>query len=451
MEVAVLIDQRIEINKEWFEQLSTGASRESVVRNLEEKYRIHSNKKVIECPCCSQPVTLVLRGETPHFRHRDPCPSAENYERYITRIKKSEDNITHRAGRAILRTYLEGQLKPQSIIVQDGYMCRSSLKIVPDFILTFPDGSIWAIDYITGSREDEAYNNYIQKRTETYRAAGFKPFFFIDFSWLATVPERKVVSFYKAEQQMKIQTETDVQWTAFMSEFIDVFGKAFVLREYFGIQQHVFERDAFQSPDVYSLAYVDPGAGNAYIQRFIPVHHNKFGYHVHRSLISLERATSLDHLNHGFTWWDNEETEIMQQRLQILSSHYEREVAIAAEKEELKWQQQELNIEVVQQNHLVNDKFSKHTTVAKNPEILASDIELMNYLFSDNIRNLFHIDMSLSEALHILTTLRANKNLLSRIQMERIRSLAREVMGPIKYPNSIDSDLRRVLIDIAML
>lgn len=226
MEVARLFDQDVFIAQEWFAAATAGIPRDEIVRNLESKYRIHSQKKVFQCPCCDQSVSLVLRGDSPHFRHQgDPCPSASNYERYATKIKTREDSLKHRAGRAILRTYLEGQLKPHHNDVQDGYMCRSALRIIPDFILTFPNGSIWSLDYVTGSRQDESYNSYIQKRKEAYKAAGFTPFFLIDSSWLAEVPDRSLVSFYLAESQMKYQSSIDRQWSAFVHEFLEAFGK----------------------------------------------------------------------------------------------------------------------------------------------------------------------------------------------------------------------------------
>ncbi|AJS58382.1 hypothetical protein [Paenibacillus sp. IHBB 10380] len=269
MEIAKLFDQDILIAKEWFEHSENGVPQENIVSLLEEKYRIHSKKKAFSCICCNQPVSMVLRIDSPHFRHQgDSCPSAQNFERYTNRVQAVEEPTKHRAGRAILRTYLEGQLKPYSVVVQDGYLIRTLLKMVPDFILTFPDGTNWSIDYVTGSRQDESYHNYIQKLSKTYRAAGFKPFFFIDSSWLAEVPDCSIVSFYKAEQQMTTKSETDLQWSAFVSEFISAIGKPFVLREWFGVRNY-FGHDAIQTSDVFSLAYVDLGAGKAFIQRLV--------------------------------------------------------------------------------------------------------------------------------------------------------------------------------------
>jgi hypothetical protein len=322
MEIARLFDQEIDISEKWLTQASNGSSREKIVRTLEDKYRIHSQKKAFECVCCRQPVSLVLREESPHFRHQgDRCPSAENYVKYINGIGNGENILTHRVGRAILRTYLEGQLKPHSIVVQEGYMCRSALKIVPDFILSFPNGTTWSVDYVTGSREDESYNNYIMKRTTTYQAAGFKPFYFIDSSWIADVPDRSIVSLYLAEAQMKIQSSVDRQWTAFVQEFYETFGSSFVRKELFGIQRESIGMQSFapeEATEVCSLAYVDPGKGQAWIERFIPTK-KKFGYHLHRASISLEKATSLSPTKDEFQWWGIDETEDMRACLERLT------------------------------------------------------------------------------------------------------------------------------------
>jgi hypothetical protein len=43
MEVAMLFDQDVYIAQEWFEQVSSGSPRESIVRSIENKYRIHSH------------------------------------------------------------------------------------------------------------------------------------------------------------------------------------------------------------------------------------------------------------------------------------------------------------------------------------------------------------------------------------------------------------------------
>jgi hypothetical protein len=61
-----------------------------------------------------------------------------------------EDPVGHRAGRAILKTILEGKLKPYGIQIEEGYRYRKVLSFVPDFVFSLPTGKVAAIDYITG-------------------------------------------------------------------------------------------------------------------------------------------------------------------------------------------------------------------------------------------------------------------------------------------------------------
>lgn len=88
----------------------------------------------------------------------------------------------------------------------------------------FPSGEKWAIDYVTGSREDESYNNYLLKRTAAYQAAGFQPFYFIDASWITEVPNRSMISLYLAENQMKFHSSIDQDWSDFVNELMETFG-----------------------------------------------------------------------------------------------------------------------------------------------------------------------------------------------------------------------------------
>ncbi|CAG7651219.1 hypothetical protein ACFQI7_27560 [Paenibacillus allorhizosphaerae] len=458
MEIARLFDQVINIAEEWFIIASDGSSRENIVRTLEAKYRIHSQKKAFSCLCCTQPVSLVLREESPHFRHEgDRCPSANNYDKYISRIRSSENILTHRVGRAILRTYLEGQLKPHGIIVEEGYIYRAALKIVPDFILTFPNGSTWSVDYVTGSREDESYNNYILKRTMTYQAAGFKPIYFIDSSWIADVPDRSIVSLYLAEAQMKIQSTVDKQWSAFVQDFYETFGSSFVFRELFGVQRESFGVQAFtpEEKEVFSLAYVDPGEGQAWIERFIPTT-RKFGYHIHRATITLEKATSLSETKDEFQWWGLKETEEMRACLERLTHQYETEQAAIAEREaELREalkrkQEEEAERKARRNRHLGIDgtllftpEDNSYTGTFESFNLPASNI--------DSLIERINMGMSAAEAWHIHSIVSTKKSSISYSTLERLRAKARTVMGPIRNPNPIPFDLRKALIDLAML
>jgi hypothetical protein len=431
MEVARLADEDVNIHTEWFGHIAAGTLNISIIRQLEAKYRIHSKKKAFHCLCCQQPVSLVLRNDSPHFRHEGkPCPSGANYTRYISHNSSSENQSIHRAGRAILRTYLEGQLKPHQIDVQDGYMFKILLKIVPDFILTFPDGSLWAIDYVTGSRQNESYYNYIKKRAETYKAAGFHPIFLIDSSWLAEVPDRPIVSLYLAENQMKNYTSMDEKWTEFVIEFFDAFGVGFVLREWFNVNFSLYSESK-----VFSLIYVNPIAGTATVQRFIPAT-GTFGLNVHRTNLSLEEASSLNEKKTGFRWWEESETDRMQERLQELALAYE------AEQKRLVDEAEQHRLNQLKKTRRVQVNFSRETSLMPIG-VSKKEKELIQILTNKNI--------SVSEASSLYLFLKNHKSQITKGTMDYIRNQCRDIMGTIQNPNPIAYGLRTVLINIAFL
>jgi hypothetical protein len=451
METAKLFDLEINLAEEWIAKVSDGLSREKIIRVLEEKYRIHSQKKAFLCLCCNQPVSLVLREDSPHFRHQgDRCPSADNYVKYVNRVKSGEKDQTHRVGRAILRTYLEGQLKPRGIVVQEGYMYRTALKIVPDFILQFPNGDKWSVDYLTGSREDETYNNFILKRTATYQAAGFKPYYLIDASWIADLPDRPIVSFYLAETQIRNQSKIDQEWSAFVQEFIETFGLSFVLRELFGVLREGFGNRDFTSDfqNVYSLAYVNPTEGRASIQRFIPIS-KKFGYHIHSASISLEKATSLSEKLNEFQWWGDNETEDMITCLNHLSNQYEMEQAVLLEHEtEMLKLRETLNH---QQDQSVNFVLDPDTLTPKTNEDDSITPNLFFETTNDSIDEKITPKMTVAEAWDLHSFIRSSKSSISKYMLNKIHERACSVMGPITNPNPIPHDLREVMIELALV
>ncbi|MDQ0896262.1 MULTISPECIES: hypothetical protein [unclassified Paenibacillus] len=466
MEIAKLVYQEINIAEEWFKQATDGSSRETIVRSLEDKYRIHSQKDAFVCLCCNQPVRLVLREESPHFRHHgDRCPSAENYTKYIHRIRSGENTLTHRVGRTILRAYLEGQLKPRGVILQEGYMYRSALKIVPDFILTFPNGTKWSVDYVTGKREDNTYNNYISKRTSTYQAAGFRPFYFINADWIADVPDRSIVSLYLAESQMKIQSSVDQQWSAFVKEFYETFDASFVLREMFGVKSFGEQRLTPEAQDVFSLAYIDPSEGRAWIERFIPTN-KKFGYHIHRASISLEKATSLSEKLDEFQWWGLDETEDMRACLERLTHQYEAEQAAIAEREAdrleaLKRKREEAaeyEERMKRQRELAANLTRRAPTTvpttALQPRSVTTASTKVFGLPAVEIASLVEkitLEMTAAEARRIHSILSPRKSSITKPTLEQIRAKARMVLGPNRNLNPIPHDLRKALIDLALL
>jgi hypothetical protein len=78
MEIATLFDQEVDNPREWFDRVKSGVEIVTILNSLDAKYRILSDKEAFTCIGCKQPVTLVLRADSPHFRHKsDPCAISE--------------------------------------------------------------------------------------------------------------------------------------------------------------------------------------------------------------------------------------------------------------------------------------------------------------------------------------------------------------------------------------
>lgn len=435
MEIAKLAESEVNIVQQWAMLEKEGDSREKIIDTLEQEYRIHSQKSAFQCSCCEQRVTLVLREDSPHFRHEGKrCPSADNYRTYLKRVEKHEQLEVHRVGRVILRTYLEGQLKIHGIIVEEGYMYRTALKIVPDFILTFPDEQKWSVDYVTGLKVDDTYHRYIKKRNNTYLETGFKPIYFIDSSWLAEVPKRSIITLYLAEFLMKVRSSKDNQWEEFINEYYEVFDEKIVNQELFGVAQlTLLERGI----EIYSLAYINPDRGTAEIQRFIP-YTNKFGYHVHRSTISLESAVSVSHNLQEFKWWDEEEDRAMIGNLERLNDVTEREAAtyLAASAED---KYDHLEPEVIENKA----KSINHITSEPSVHNLSSSIRHIIEMICEEM------DASLAREIH--ANIKNRHPIMNSNELEIIRIKARSVMGKLSEKKYMSVELRKALIDIALL
>lgn len=307
MEIAKLLHKNIRLDEERLKYENDGFQWPEIERKLNNLYRTHSDKNAFTCLCCGKPVKMVLIStKTCHFRHlhEDPCPGKENYGEYRKKVAGEENEYKHKVGKAFLREYLEGQLKIHGIEVKDGYVYAKKLRIVPDLLLNFPNGSIWAIDYVTGTKEDENYNNYIKKRITTYKEAGFRPFFFIDKSWLSVHPETDALSLYLAESQMMERTDYDEIWEASLYKCVSEFGDS--------ILQRVMPNLASVSPSSYevkSLVYIDPGEGESFITRFVPINQKWVNIIYKTSSISLERLVSLNQGKDGFALFAEDEEE----------------------------------------------------------------------------------------------------------------------------------------------
>lgn len=331
-----------------------------------------------------------------------------------------------------MRAYLEGQLKLQGVTVEDGYMYRTLLKIVPDFILTFPDGRQWAVDYVTGKKQDDSYRNYINKRVSTYKEFGFEPYFYIDSSWIAEHPDNSMITLYLAENQMRVSSSKDQMWTNFIQEYYDSFGEEFVHRNIFGTSS-IKRLDA--DLKIYSLAYVDPNEGIAWIQRLIP-YSKKFAYHVHRSTLTLEQVTTLSADTQEFLWWDDNEDSIMIDTLNQLSAAFENEYE-ANKKEIEAFSSSKDTYKVPPLDSLIfyNRTESAHTISSSAQTI----VELINENMDVNIG---------ADLIEIVNNQKAQ---LSREDLEMIRAKARAVMGKFNEHRDLPWRLREVLIEIALI
>lgn len=432
MEIARLADRDIDILKEWSSLRSNGHSIDSAVDTLEQNFRIHSQKNGFRCKCCDQEVTMVLRKGSPHFRHQgERCPSADNYKSYIKRVNNYETKEIHSVGRIILRVYLEGQLRIRGVTVEDGYMYRTLLKIVPDFIVTFPDGRQWAIDYVTGKKQDDTYRNYINKRTNTYKEFGFNPVYLIDSSWIAEHPDHAMITLYLAENQMRASSSKDRMWTNFIQEYYDSFGEEFVHRE-------LFSTSSIKRLDpelkIYSLAYVNPNEGLARIQRIIP-YSKKFGYHVHSSTLSLEQVTSLSADMKEFQWWDENEDQVMIDTLNRLSAAFENEYEIP---------HNELEVATASIDHI-------QATAAESINGF-NRYEIANASSSaQTVLELINENMDVSLARDLVEIIKNLKSQMSREDLDLIRAKARSIMGKLSEHRNLPWDLREVLIEIALI
>ncbi|WP_342478975.1 hypothetical protein NYE24_14565 [Paenibacillus sp. FSL H7-0350] len=441
MEVAYLINDRIFLEEERRVLEDQETSYNIIIKSIEDKYRVHSDKKAFTCICCKQAVSMVLRQDKFHFKHLgEGCPSSENYRQYTKQIKEEENEQPHRIGKTIIRTYLEGQLKIHNVEVQEGYSYRKSLKIIPDLIIYFPGGDIWVVDYITGKKQVEAYNSFIKKRKEVYENEGFKYFFFIDKAWLSSEhPNIKAVSLYPAENQMLIQLEQDQLWEVWIANLILKTDEEFLLNHLFGLERTFKEQLTLE---VRSLLYVDPAEGTALVQRLVRLD-SKWGLNIFRTEISLEKAASLDSAKNYFQWIDeDEETQRMKLEEDVIAAYRK------FEKEQKDKIEQELSKEVYKKK-LVNIDSNKVTSHYTHQS--AKFTPQSNTTLSELFVKLQEQTIDIDEALVLYDYYKGSKIYKNRDELEEVRGLARTMMGPISNPNYLDRRLREILINLALL
>ena len=76
--------------------------------------------------------------------------------------------------------------------VQEGYLFKKELSFVPDFLVSFPNGELWTIDYMVTLRGDAAFRKKMEHRLRSYKSNGFKSLFLIDQDWLTISKERNI-------------------------------------------------------------------------------------------------------------------------------------------------------------------------------------------------------------------------------------------------------------------
>ncbi|MDQ0195370.1 hypothetical protein [Paenibacillus wynnii] len=345
----------------------------------------------------------------------------------------------------MIRAYLEGQLKIHGINVQEGYSYRKTIKIVPDILLYFPNGDIWVVDYITGKKQTEAYNNFIKRRKEIYMQEGFKSFFFIDKSWLSSEhPTFKGISLYPAENQMFMQGEQDQLWEVFLANIISQVGEEFILKYLFHLKKDSKQNYSFS---VESILYVDPLAGQALIQRLVRLN-EQWGLQIYREEISLEQASSLSLSKQQLKWdgiFEVEERTKMEAEITTAFGKYKSEEALA---EEIKMKE-ELNKKLIEsEKHIAHKQSNYHVGSTHH---VHSQIILDNTSINELVLKLREECITVSEANELYDYYKKNKQFKNKSELEEIRVLARTMLGPISSPKLWETRLREIIINLGLL
>ncbi|WP_144555439.1 hypothetical protein [Bacillus sp. X1(2014)] len=325
MNIALLNDYKIDIESLSLELEEKGYERKEVKEKLNERFRRFSQKGDFRCFCCNERVEMVLTlDKTFHFRHFDKkqCSFSENHKTYTRQKENLEDVPTHRAGKAILKTYLEGACKTNKIRLTDGYHCKSTLSFVPDFILEFTNGQKWAIDYLTGLKNDIKYANSLIKRKNTYIQHHFTPIFLIDSYWLAYESEINHVSLVDGELLCVGQSKQDHLWTSFIK----------------GLDQNLQNTLLNNRPysfQVKSMVYVSPHEREVNIIRFLQETHNpKKTRTVYKPIkIPLEQALMINQEQSNFTYTEKNENEYKEELKRQLTRIYQEQVELRKQQE----------------------------------------------------------------------------------------------------------------------
>ncbi|RAP75532.1 hypothetical protein [Paenibacillus montanisoli] len=259
MEAARLHNQTIYIERERNELVTRRMNAEQINAVFEHKYRIFSREKgSFRCGCCGERVVMVLYRDKALFRHynSEQCAGERNYATYLAgRETLQETSLKQAAGKEVLhRAFMLAN--PGHYTVEEGYLFRKELRYVPDFIVTFPSGEQWAIDYIAKLRGDSAFRKKIDNRLRCYSEHRLKPLFLIDRSYLAVHGERDI-SFNYSESRMAVpHNDYCNAWEQYIT------GQSLdqeLYRNYFGTS----------AVNVQSLLYIDVESEKGHFARFL--------------------------------------------------------------------------------------------------------------------------------------------------------------------------------------
>ncbi|MGD6870915.1 hypothetical protein ACQCU1_01825 [Sutcliffiella horikoshii] len=245
----------------------------------------------------------------------------ENHKTYNKHVEQLEDKPKHRIGKTIIRTYLEGACKINHANLLGGSRFKNKLSFVPDFILEFPSGQAWAIDYVTGLKEDKKYANSIKRRLECYEKHQLKPIILFDSYWLAYKEEFNYISLVEGELLCVKDTLQDKVWT----EFLNKLEKP--LRD-------IYSNKNSYSTHVQSMIYINPSERELDVVRFVqdPLNPLKTRTVCSPLKIPFEKAFVIDHLNDNFTYYIDNEEEIRATLKDQLIEQYEEQLKAQEER-----------------------------------------------------------------------------------------------------------------------
>lgn len=370
MNTALLNGKEVNIEKAEEELARKGFRKKEIKSQLVDNYRRFSQKGSFRCICCNTRVDLVLGNERAyHFRHfnKDNCTYSENHKTYNKHVEQLEDKPKHSIGKTIIRTYLEGTCKINHANLLEGSRYKNKLSFVPDFILEFPSGQAWAIDYVTGLKEDKKYANSIKRRLESYEKHQLKRIILFDSYWLAYKEDFSYVSLVEGELLCVKDSLQDKVWSEFLSKLKSPLSDIF------------FNGDLY-STQVQSMIYINPSERELDVVRFVqnPLNPLKTRTVCSPLKIPFEKAFVINHLDDDFTYYIDNEEEIRATVKKQLMVKYEEQLKAQEDrkKKEEAWRKQQSHIRTPQQ--IDRDlRFNQKIQNTRNPHWYKQMVEYM--------------------------------------------------------------------------